>query len=417
MPVGPRQRLLEIFGSAVAAVNGHACVRRYLHTHPVAAPVYLIAIGKAACAMARGAQDALGAAVRDAFIVTKRGYAEDLPWPVRVAGHPLPDEASIEAGTALLEFSARIPAAGRVLVLLSGGASALVEVLPDGVDLKRLREINRWLLASGRDIAACNRIRKRLSLIKGGRLAELLAPRPILGLAIADVPGDDPRVIGSGPLTADADLQRPVDSSGLPDFVREALAHGPPAPAPDAECFRQVRYEIVATLEDAKRAAAQAARKLGHEVVIEPEFVSGAAAAAGARLARGLLQSAAGAVHVWGGETTVRLPEAPGRGGRNQSLALAAALVLRGHENVWLLAAATDGSDGPTEDAGALVDGGTIGRGTDAGLDADESLARADAGEFLEASGDLIQTGPTGTNVMDIILGLRTEDSGLRTQD
>ncbi|MCK7580211.1 MAG: hypothetical protein MZV65_34185 [Chromatiales bacterium] len=144
--------------------------------------------------------------------------------------------------------------------------------------------------------------------------------------------------------------------------------------------------------------------------IAEPEFITGDAATVGARLAQGLRAAAPGTVRVWGGETTVTLPPRPGRGGRCQQLALAAALELNGSTGTWLLAAGTDGSDGPTEDAGALVDGGTIGRGELAGADAVAALGAADAGSFLEASGDLVQTGPTGTNVMDLMLGLRVAE-------
>jgi glycerate 2-kinase len=297
-----------------------------------------------------------------------------------------------------------------VLVLSSGGASALVEALPAEIGLDPFRKINLWLLGSGFDINDYNRIRRRLSRLKGGRLAKLLFPRRVLGLIISDVPGNDLRAIGSGPLTADEDLQKPLELPGLPDFIAAALKHMPPAPAPDDACFDNVRQEIIATLDDAKRMASEAAVKLGYRVVTEPAFVAGDALETGARLAAKLLQSDPGVVHVWGGETTVRLPESPGRGGRNQSLALAAALALRGDEAALLLAAGTDGTDGPTDDAGALVDGGTVARGERAGLDARRSLARADAGTFLEASGDLVQTGPTGTNVMDVMLGLRAKN-------
>ncbi|HJX19266.1 MAG TPA: glycerate-2-kinase family protein, partial [Acidiferrobacterales bacterium] len=203
MPDDPRQDVLRIFKSAIAAVHGRERVRDYLRQHPVSAPVYLLSIGKAACAMAQGVHAVLGSGIVDALIVTKQGHAEALPWPVLEAGHPLPDEQSLAAGQRLIEFVAAIPPDAMILVLLSGGASALVEALPQGMDLAQLRAVNDWLLAAGLDIAAMNRIRKRLSRIKGGRLAKLLAPRPVLCLAISDVPGDDPRAIGSGPLVAD----------------------------------------------------------------------------------------------------------------------------------------------------------------------------------------------------------------------
>jgi len=407
MPSDHRQVLLSIFQSALVAVDGRERVCSYLKQHPVSTPVFLLSIGKAACAMAQGANEALGAGIVDALVVTKHGHAELLPWPVLEAGHPLPDEQSLAAGQKLIEFVAAIPPDAMVLVLLSGGASALVETLPEGMDLAQLRVLNGWLLAAGLDIAAMNRIRKRLSRIKGGRLARLLSPRPVLCLAISDVPGDDPASIGSGPLVADRSLQTAPDTTGLSPAVAAMLRYSPSAPVADDPCFEKVQFEIIARLDDAKRAAVEAARQLGLRATLHAQFIEGDALAAGTRLAQALMDAAAGEVQVWGGETTLMLPPHPGQGGRNQSLALAAALALRGQENVWFLSAGTDGTDGPTPDAGALVDGGTCARGEDEGLSPRQALATADAGKFLEASGDLIQTGATGTNVMDLMLGLR----------
>ena len=407
MPDNHRKNLLSIFQTALIAVNGRACVSARLKERPLSGKVYMVALGKAACAMAQGALDALGENIVDAFIVTKKGHAELLPWPVLEAGHPLVNAASLEAGRQLLAFVDEIPQEAAVLVLISGGASSLVEVLPPQISLDQFQEINRWILGSGLDINDYNRIRRRLSRIKGGRLAKLLSPRRVLCLVVSDVPGNDLRAIGSGPLVADEDQRRPLSVRGLPDFIVDALKHAPPAPAPEDACFQNVKREIVATLDNAKSAAAEAAKKLGYESLIESAFIAGNAMEAGTRLAKKILQSEPRTVHIWGGETTVVLPDMPGRGGRNQGLALAAAMMLQGHDDAWLLAAGTDGTDGPTDDAGALVDGGTIARGAQAGQTAAQSLARADAGSFLEASGDLVHTGPTGTNVMDIMLGLR----------
>lgn len=407
MVTGPHQVLLEVYQAALEAVHGRHRVRESLKTYPLNGPVYLIALGKAACAMAQGAHDVLDTRIAAALIVTKQGFAESLPWPVLEAGHPLPDERSLAAGQALLDFAARIPPDASVLVLLSGGASALVEVLPQGVTLDALRALNEWLLASGLDIAAMNRMRKRSSCIKGGRLAKLLSPRPVLCLAISDVPGDDPRVIGSGPLVTDNALLTACDTTGLPPVVVEVLRYSLPALSAEDACFRNVQFKIIARLDDAKHAAAEAARQLGYRVTLHPEFIDGDALAAGAQLAQTLLAAPAGEIQVWGGETTLVLPPHPGHGGRNQSLALSAARVLAGEEHVWFLSIGTDGSDGPTLDAGALVDGGTTARGELDGQNASQALAAADAGTFLEASGDLVQTGPTGTNVMDLMLGLR----------
>lgn len=400
----PRQLLLQVFSEAVHAVNGAESVRRWLAAQPLPGPVYVLAMGKAACAMARGAHEALGTSIQDLLVVTKRGNAEPLPWPVMEAGHPLPDDASLAAGEQLDAFVGRIPETATVLVLLSGGASALIEQLPAGMTLADLQRVNEWLLGSGLDIHAMNAVRKRLSRIKGGRLAQRLWPRPVICLAISDVPGDDPRAIGSGPLTPDP---APLDAARLPEFLRPWLMASPPLPASDDPAFSHVRYAIVARNGDACRAAGRAAEARGYQAVIHPDWIRGDAAATGVQIARELLRAPAGVVHIWGGETTVHLPAAPGRGGRCQTLALAAAREIAGQERLWLLAAGTDGTDGPGEDAGALIDGTTIARAAVHDFDAARSLAAADAGALLEASGDLIQTGATGTNVMDLVLGLR----------
>jgi hydroxypyruvate reductase len=169
----------------------------------------------------------------------------------------------------------------------------------------------------------------------------------------------------------------------------------------------QVETRIVACLADAKRAAAKHAQTLGYACHVHAEFLADDASHTGHALARSLLAATPG-VHIWGGETTVVLPACPGRGGRNQTLALAAALALQDHDDCVLLALASDGSDGPGEDAGALIDRGSVARGVQAGCDAQQCLTNADAGTFLEASGDLVHTGPTGTNVMDILIGIKT---------
>ena len=399
-----RDRLLEIYSAALAAVDGRTRVRYWLQANPMEGPVVLLAVGKAACAMARGANEVLGSTIIDGLLVTKHGHGEVMPWPVIEAGHPLPDATSLAAGEQLDDLIARMPAAAKVLVLLSGGASALLEQLPAGMTLTDLQRVNQWLLASGFDIHAVNAVRKRLSRIKGGRLTQRLYPRTVLCLAISDVPGDDPRDIGSGPLTPDSIA---LATLSLPSFIQELLARTPPFPPVGAPCFKNVRYVTVAGNADARHAAARAAAATGFRVKAESALISGDATTTGLRLAQSVLDSAPGVLQIWGGETTVKLPRLPGRGGRCQALALAAARQLAGRDDVWLLAAGTDGSDGPGEDAGALVDGGTIARGEAEGLMAAVALARADAGSFLEASGDLVQTGPTGTNVMDLVLGLR----------
>ena len=279
---------------------------------------------------------------------------------------------------------------------------------PDGVVLEELQSLNHWLLGAGLDIHACNDVRKRVSLIKGGRLASLLSPRTVLCLTISDAPDNDPRVIGSGPLVADSRLGTPSEFvANAPNFVRELVDKAPLAPGVSDPIFKAVETVIVATLDDAKQAAAEAATSYGYRTIVEPEFISGDACEAGTQLARTLCDGESGVLHVWGGETQVVLPPNPGRGGRNQSLALAAAIEIDGHDDIFFLAAGTDGTDGPGDDAGALVDGATVVRGKSNTLDAVTALQRADAGSFLQASEDLLRTGPTGTNVMDIMMGLK----------
>lgn len=346
--------------------------------------------------MALGARDALGAAVADGLVVTGHGMAEGSPFPAHLAGHPLPDAGSLAAGEAVRRFCADLPVEADVLVLLSGGASAMLEWPVDGVDLARLRQINTWLLASGLPIAAMNAVRIRLSRLKGGGLRSLLGTRAVLQLLISDVPGDDPAVIGSGLLLA-TDLVLPV---ALPDGLLSGVL--PPA----SYSILPTETRLVARNADLLEALESLAVQAGYPVHRPDSALSGEAWQAGESCAQTLREGPPG-VTLWGGETTVVLPAQPGRGGRNQHLALAAATRLAGCENVLLLAAGTDGIDGNSADAGALVDGGTLKRAGHAGFDAEQARIRADSGAFLAASGDLVHTGPTGTNVMDIVIGLK----------
>lgn len=403
----PSAALLDVFAAALAAVHGRACVQNFLTAKPVCGVQHVVAIGKAAAAMLEGAQAALGQELRAALLITKPGHvtpaAARIPGVTLIeAGHPLPDKNSLHAGAALLDFIAATPPHAPLLFLLSGGASSLVEVLPAGVSLTELRRANGWLLGSGLDIHAVNAVRKHLSCIKGGRLASRLGGRRAVQLLISDVAGDDPAAIGSGLLLADEEKRVEVEAA-VPDWLRPLLAKAPPL-APAARTA--VATHIIATLDHALAAAASAAQGFGYAVHRHADRLSGDAATQGQRLAAELVNGRAG-IQLWGGETTVALPAHPGRGGRNQQLALAAALALAGHDKVYLLAAGSDGSDGPGGDAGALVDGATVARGAAAGFAAADCLQRADAGSFLEASGDLIRTGPTGTNVTDLAIGFK----------
>lgn len=401
-----RQALLAAYAAAVRAVDGERVTANWLREHPAEGPVALIALGKAAGAMALGAQRALGQQLFRGLLVTKPGHADSQALDlerIRVCegAHPLPDETSLAAGQALLDFIEDLPAGLPVLVLISGGASALVEVLRPGVTLEGLARANDWLLANGLPIAEINAVRRRLSRLKGGGLATMLGGRTVTGLLISDVEGDDPAVIGSGPLNSPGSRRLP---DGLPGWLQEMLPAGQAETAPAAS---EVRVVLVATLDDALVAAEAELVSRGLQVRLHTPHLDGDILDVVERVAAAV-RAEPGLVHLWGGEATVILPPAPGRGGRNQQLALHLAGVLAGDAAAVALSAGTDGTDGPTADAGGLVDNLTIDRGRTEGLVLEDYLRRADAGSFLEQTGDLISTGPTGTNVTDLVIAWRT---------
>lgn len=404
-----RADLQAIFAAALQAVNGRRRTADFLYAHPPTRPVCLIATGKAAAAMATGAVDVLGDRLRRALVVTKPEHlgcalANDPRFTCLEAAHPLPDQRSLAAGDVLIRFLECAPDDAELLFLISGGTSSLVEVLPAGVTLATLQKVNHWLLGSGLPIGEINRIRQALSCIKGGRLANSLGGRDTRVLMISDVPGDDPAIIGSGLLyPAEAG---PVVIPGLPRWLGALLARC--GAGRDADVIRPgaVAHYVIARLEDALEAAAAHARSLGYPATLITARLVGDAVAAGRAIVDYLADKAPG-IYIRGGEPTVKLPEQPGRGGRCQSLALAAAQEMRRHEPFVLLAAGTDGTDGPGSAAGAVVDPETISRGNACGLDARHCVDAADAGSYLAASGDLVVTGPTGTNVTDVVVALK----------
>ncbi|HEV2701005.1 MAG TPA: DUF4147 domain-containing protein [Steroidobacteraceae bacterium] len=387
-----RQLLLELLKSGLAAVNGRhrtaECLKSLLAELPLPAHCHIAAVGKAACAMALGAHDALGGRLQRSLVIIKDGHLEagvaDLPSVEIIhSSHPMPDQRSLQAGQRLCEFVAELPAQVLPVFLISGGASSLAEVLVPGASLQDLRQLNATGLASGEDIAELNARRRRISSLKGGGLTSMLKGRTALALFVSDVPGDDPAVIGSGLL-------------------------GPVAGA----AADRVTRRIIARIEDAMQAVVTRAEEL--QTWMSDARFAGDADRLAVRLTHELYLSGA-EVCVWGGESVVRLPPNPGQGGRNQHLALAAARLIAGQEDLLFLAAGTDGTDGPTDDAGALVDGETCARVTVAGLDVERCLAAADSQAALAAAGDLIHTGPTGTNVGDLAVGLKLSSARARS--
>jgi len=404
-------KLLTIYRAALAAANGHDRVAYYLTHHPFDTSVYVVAIGKAALAMAAGAHDILDEQIIKGLVITRHGYdvpalPASAPFTVIEAGHPTPDANSLKAGNALLEFIAATPQDAKLLFLISGGTSALVEVLPEGVTLDDLEKINHWLLGSGYPIANINAVRKAVSSIKGGRLAKQLEGRKTLQLLISDVQGDDPATIGSGLLVADELSKAIIQNLTLPEWISTIIKQPEPMSIKGDACFANIQTEIIARAADARQGASAKAKELGYEVFLHDEFIAGDVARAADYILDELSKNTHG-LHIWSSEVTVQLPEHPGQGGRCQHLALAMAEKIKGRDDILLLAAGTDGTDGPSDDAGALVDGGTIERGAQEGLDARHCLEMANSGEYLAESGDLVSTGGTGTNVMDLILGLK----------
>lgn len=413
MPIlaDPRAMLLELYRTAVAAVEGRLCVGEALGGDPLDAAV--LAIGKAADAMFAGAIDAPGSRVDEALLVAGQGYADApvaRPRVVRLlGGHPVPDRSSLAAGTAVAGFLAGLPRGRPLLVLLSGGASSMVELLPAAVGLDDLAAVNAWLLASGRGIADMNAVRRHLSALKGGRMARLLDGRQTRLLVMSDVPGNALHDIASGPLSP-----VPADArglpGGLPQWIEQLCSRAPPMPAEDDPLFAAVTALIIADNARGRAAAQGACEALGVPVSDRSEPLAGDAGEAGRRIADQLRAGPSG-VTLWGGETSVALPPEPGAGGRCQHLALAAALRLAGTDDCFLLAAGSDGHDGDGQAAGALIDGRTIERGVAADLDPSDCLARADSGRFLAASDDLMPAAATGTNVADFVFALKLASS------
>ena len=362
------EQAVEIWKRGVAAVGGYDATLQALPE--VSKPDAILAVGKAAAAMARAALDHFGQI--DTLVVTKDGHGDGLPDYVRTieAAHPVPDARSLAGGQALRQAVEGLGPDAHVLLLVSGGASSLAEDLVDGKTLSDLAALNQHLLSTGMDIGAMNEERRKLSRIKGAGLLSGFTGARATVLAISDVPGDDLRVIGSG---------------------IGAL--------PDAPAF-QGQARIIASNAHARRAAAEAAIQAGYTVLADEEALHDDYLSVSAALGARLRDMEPGAM-IFGGEPTVILPKSPGRGGRNQALGLALAKEIAGCPGITLVVGGTDGTDGPTDAAGAVVDGTTW------SPEAEDALLAADSGTYLHKNQALLTTGPTGTNVMDLVVALK----------
>ena len=411
----------KLYRIAVAAAHPASCLVPRLPDPPATGRVIVLAAGKAAGSMTEIAERhyldhlrlprsrLVGAAV------TRRGYAR----PTRIiamteAGHPVPDDASLAAAERALSLAASATADDLVLVLLSGGASANWIAPAAGLTLAEKQAVNRALLTSGATIGEINAVRKHLSRIKGGRLGMLAHPARVVTLAVSDVSGDDPAVIGSGPTVPDpttlADARAVmarfrIDISGS---VGRALAD--PAnetPKPQDPAFDRTAFRLIARPRQAFRAAEAAIRAQGYDCIFLGDRIEGEArdvAAAQAQLAQEMQAQGRRGVIVSGGELTVTI-RGNGRGGPNQEYALALAQALRATPGIAAVAGDTDGTDGgmgnPDDPAGAFIDDTTLTRARKLGLDPAAFLAENDSTGFFERLGDLLQPGPTYTNVND----------------
>lgn len=436
----------SILAAALAAVEPAAAVRRVLRRqgrtlivhgrrYDLAAfqNIIVLGAGKAGAPMAAAVEEILGDHIDAGFVVVKYGHSgasgrPDSRLRLVEAGHPTPDQAGLKAGAEVLSRAEQAGANDLVICLLSGGGSALLEALPPGLTLADLQATTELLLASGAAIGEINTLRKRLSLVKGGQLARAIAPATCLTLAVSDVVASPPDAIASGPTAPDpstwADAWAVVERYGLterlPAAVRQRLEAGrdgalPETPKPGDSIFAHGQIAIIADNAIAVEAARAEAERQGFQALVLTTFLEGEARQAArfiVALAREVQSHhrplAPPACLILGGETTVTLSDCPhpGRGGRNQELALAAALALAGSDGMAVISLGSDGSDGPTDAAGGIADGGTVARGLALGLDAAEHLRRHDAYPFLDAVGGLLRTGPTRTNVNDLILAL-----------
>jgi glycerate 2-kinase len=436
-----RSQAISIFRAAVAAADPVKAVLSHVRVEKgslIAGPVryrlrdlrkiHVVGAGKAGAAMARAVEKLrLPRALRgDSLVNVKYGHVAKLDWiALHQCGHPVPDASGVRGAERIAEIASGAGQGDLVICLISGGASALLPLPVPPVTLEQKQAVTRLLLASGANIHEMNAVRKHVSRIKGGHLARLAFPASVLALILSDVIGDDLDVIGSGVTAPDpstfASARVVFDKYGIweqaPPSIREHVQRGlrgdiAETPKPADPVFERTRNLIVGSNRLAVEAAAVRARDLGFRTMILSTFVEGetrdvarmhaAIAKEIARYGRPLLPPAC---VISGGETTVTI-HGDGLGGRNQEFALAAAIDIQKLENMVILSAGTDGTDGPTEAAGAIADGHTIRRALERGLDAQKYLAHNDSFHFFEPLGDLMITGPTNTNVMDVRLVL-----------
>ncbi|MFA5026315.1 MAG: glycerate kinase [Candidatus Methylomirabilota bacterium] len=434
-----RSAARKIFDAAVDAVDPAAAVRRHLvrdgnllrvggQTFDLAAirQVVVVGLGKAGASMTAAIEEIVGDRIARGVVVTKYGHVQPTK-TVRLheAGHPVPDAAGMAGSQALLDCLAGLGPQDLVLVPISGGGSALTPAPVAGISLEEKQALTKALLACGADIREMNMLRKHISRIKGGQLARAAMPARVVTLILSDIVGDPLDAIASGPTVPDpttyADALAILDKykirQAVPVSIRTHLEAGEAGklaetPKPEEPTFARVTNVMVASNIQALRAAEAEARRLGLTPLILSSFIEGETKEVARMHAALALEACASGLplpppvcFITGGETTVTL-RGKGKGGRNQEFALAAAFDIAGLRNVVILSGGTDGTDGPTDAAGAVADGETLARARALGLAPRSFLENNDAYHFFEKLGDLLITGPTRTNVMDVRLVL-----------
>ena len=397
-----------IIADSIREVQPDSAVIRALKETTLNGKIKLVAAGKAAWQMAKAASNYLGERLEQGIVITKYGHVRgELP-RIRCceAGHPVPDEGSFDAARKALALTENLTKDDTVLFLLSGGGSALFE-LPL-IPAEALQDVTRQLLACGADIVEINTLRKRLSAVKGGRFAQHCAPAKVFSIILSDILGDPPDMIASGPTCPDSstcadamEIVRRYDLSLREETKQLLMVETPKALA-------NAQWMITGSVRELCDAAARSCRKLGYEPFFLTDRLCCQAREAGSVMAS-ILRTHAGdgkkLAFLAGGETVVRLTGS-GKGGRNQELALAAAEGISGLSNAALFSVGSDGTDGPTDAAGGFVDGATRQRLLEEGVHIDQVLLNNDAYHALQRTDGLIFTGPTGTNVNDVTVGL-----------
>jgi hydroxypyruvate reductase len=432
-----RERALAILNAALASVDPVVAVRRHLSLEGDILYVrgraydlsrfrhiYVVGAGKASGAMAQAIEEILGERITSGLVNVKYGYlAPTQRIRLQEAGHPLPDEEALSATGRIVDLLCETDEDDLVICLISGGGSALLTLPQEGISLEEVRWLTEALLRCGATIKEINAVRKHISQVKGGRLARLAHPASLITLILSDVVGDPLDMIASGPTVPDTTtyaeawqvLERYELVEEIPPAIVRHLELGKAGqvgetPKNGDPVFERTHNLIIGKNRQAALAAVEKAQELGFNALLLTTYLEGEAR----EVARVLAALAKEVVHcgqpvarpaclILGGETTVTV-KGEGLGGRNQEMALASALAIESMEDVLILCAATDGSDGPTDATGAIAAGDTVAWARELGLDAHAYLAKNDSYHFFQALGDLIITGPTNTNVNDLAM-------------